>query len=126
MPRDDDAPYGSRKRQKKSSTKGKAKANPGKGKAGQAPAWQPPVPPDAAPINTTNRLHLLPQGIRRDDARPWFAYDWVDPAPKFRHMGAQGGKKRKEKDYVPEGEDMEMLTDNPEDDTKPVEVQGYV
>jgi hypothetical protein len=43
-------------------------------------ARTPPPPPGAAKINVDNRLHIPPIPL---DPRPWFQFDYVDPAHKF-------------------------------------------
>jgi len=56
--------------------------------------------------------------------RPWFLYDYVDPAPKFRKF--KDKPKRTRKEYVSEGE-SEELTDTPpmDNESKAVYVPGY-
>ena len=67
-------------------------------------------------------LNLLPSGMIGDTARPWYFYDFVDPAPKFRDMGPDY-EWDSEADYVSEGEGP--LSDNPGDRKAPVDVPGY-
>lgn len=78
------------------------------------------MPEGADPINSEDSLHPLPPG-RPDFTRPWFLYDYVDPAAMFRRVCGWGD----DVDYISEGENSEDLSDNPEAG-KAVFVPGYV
>ena len=88
---------------------------------------QPPsIPANAAPVNRENCLNAIPTSNRQKRwNRPWYLFDFVDPAPKFRHLEDEFDSLR-EKDDVSEGDYSEDLTDNPSTDTKPVSVYGYL
>jgi len=86
----------------------------------------PAAPEDAAPINIENKLHILPPETKaKDFSRPWFLYDWVDPAAKFRRMGEQIDRRFTDPD-VSEGEDDGAILDDPEEGAIPISVPGYV
>ena len=85
----------------------------------------PSIPPDAAPVNRENRLNTIPtSNMEKRWKRPWYLFDFVDPAPKFRHLEDKFDS-LKEKDDVSEGDFSDELMDNPSADTKPVSVYGY-
>lgn len=56
--------------------------------------------------------------------RPWYLFDYVDPAPKFRRI-PEGTSTSKV--YLSEGDDDAQLTDTPpiEEESKPVYVHHY-
>jgi len=82
------------------------------------------LPKDATPINAINRLHVLPRGTAKGDwARPWYLYDMVDPAAKFRKVPDDYDH---EDPYISEGEVSEDLSDSAGDDKVPVQVYGYM
>ena len=89
-----------------------------------SPPPDPAVPPgpDRDIIERSNLNLLPPQGACID--RPWFMFDFIDPAPKFRVM--RDGEDEDEW-YVSEGDEMDCLVDVPEEGTvaKPVEVLGH-
>lgn len=82
----------------------------------------PPVPPTAVVLTTENGLHRIPP-CRSDFTRPWFLYDYVDPAAKFRRQGSDDDWA--DQDYVEMGDDLGALVDEPEEDTKPVLSHDY-
>jgi hypothetical protein len=87
------------------------------------PPSPPKIPKNVESIMAENSLDLLPPG-RQDYTRPWFLYDYEDPAAKFRLMGA-GYDWSKEEDFVERGENEAALIDYPRDEAKPVMVYGY-
>lgn len=85
---------------------------------------RPRIPPGARPINGKNGLDLFPPGGCFLE-RPWFIYDHVDPAPKFRIMG-EDYDWSSAPFYVAEGDNPEDLVDTHEEGkTLPVLVFGY-
>lgn len=80
-----------------------------------------PAPPLTArqdqmdPINFENRLHILPSEVRLQIDRPWYYYDIVEPARRFRRvMGPHQGNTAEE-----EEEDI-YESDHGGDDKSPV------
>lgn len=79
----------------------------------------PPLPPPA-PINITNKLQVPRMKVEEEGhyQRPWYLFDVVDPAPKYRRMGEK--YKKKDGPYVSEPEDSDDLSDHPGYKKKPV------
>jgi hypothetical protein len=97
----------------------------GRGKGSNKSSAPPKTvnPPDnAAAINVENRLHILPNILQDYHLRPWFQYDYVDPAPKYRRM--EDLPHPDDPSDVSEGEYSEDISDDPEG-AVPVEIPGY-
>ena len=115
---------------KRASAKGKAvprtakvPSHPTGGARSTPQSLMPLIPPNANILTGENGLQQLPP-CRSDFTRPWFLYDYVDPAAKFRRMDVEYDWTNPEH-YVDMGEDMDALMDEPEEGTKPTFVYGY-
>lgn len=94
--------------------------NPRLGPQSLAPA----LPEDADSIMEENGLETLPPS-RLDFSRPWFLYDFVDPAPKFRVMDDKHDWSRNE-EAVSSGSNDDKLIDEPlPGNSIPVLVKSY-
>jgi hypothetical protein len=82
----------------------------------------PKVPKNADEINVDNGFHQLPPS-RLDFKRPWFIYDYEDPAPKFRWVDTNHTSR--EDGYISEGRDEATLDDTRRAGMKPVYVGVY-
>jgi hypothetical protein len=71
-----------------------------------------------------NQLHVIPPH-RTELERPWFFYDYEDPAAKFRIMPADYDWEQAS-DFVDAGDDPAALVDDPTEGALPVFVEGYV
>jgi hypothetical protein len=78
------------------------------------------LPPGVNPLNLENRLHSLSPGMREDPTRPWYMFDFVDPAPKYRDRpnGFTG-------DFISEGGETDYHYDEPANNRVPILVPGY-
>jgi len=65
-----------------------------------------------APINYSNRLQEHQMLMKEGKERPWYLFDVVDPAPKFRRMRRHGWTKSKRTHRSEEGE-SDDLSDSP-------------
>lgn len=83
----------------------------------------PPVP--IHPINSHNQLHVLPRGMKRQAFRPWYFYDVVEPAPRFRPIPREY-KGKEVPTEVSEGEYSDDLSDHPGQGKLPVSQPRYL
>lgn len=78
-----------------------------------------------AKINFNNKLHIPARKTHPDLGRIWYAFDIVEPAPRFRRMG-QSYKGKEGPADVSEGENSDDLSDNPGEGKSPVSWFGYM
>lgn len=73
---------------------------------------------------TENSLHCVPASRERDMTRPWYLYDYVEPAGRFRVMPSDYNWEERE-DYVDIDDDHEVVYEHVPLRTIPEFVIGY-